>query len=91
MNGVKVSEWYKDEGVRNEALDRRVYAMCVLRARTVPWKILARSAPTEPPSASPSPSTGEGRGEGEKPRTPAPAPAAKKAKPPPRRIRVRVR
>jgi phage terminase large subunit GpA-like protein len=91
IKGFPVREWYKDEGVRNDALDRRVYNMCVLHARTVPREILARSAPTEPPPVSPSPVPGEGRGEGEKPHTPSPAPEAKKTTPAPRRIRVRIK
>lgn len=48
-NGRPVRYWFKPAGVRNEALDRRVYALAALRSRNVPWEILVRSAPTEPP------------------------------------------
>jgi phage terminase large subunit GpA-like protein len=49
-HGHPIREWHKPPGVRNEALDRRAYALAVLYARTVPWEILARSAPPEPPT-----------------------------------------
>jgi phage terminase large subunit GpA-like protein len=40
--------WYKPSGKRNEALDRRVYAMAALYSRPVPWEVLLRAAPAEP-------------------------------------------
>jgi phage terminase large subunit GpA-like protein len=46
--GHPICEWHNPRGVCNEALDRRAYALAVLYARTVPWEILARSAPSEP-------------------------------------------
>lgn len=52
-NGRPVRYWFKPAGVRNEALDRRVYALAALRSRPVPWEILIRSAPTEPPPETP--------------------------------------
>jgi phage terminase large subunit GpA-like protein len=53
IKGFSRCEWFKDQGVRNEAFDRRVYAMCALYSRTIPWEILYRSAPTDPPPADP--------------------------------------
>jgi phage terminase large subunit GpA-like protein len=50
VKGFPVREWYKEQGIRNEALDRRVYAMCALHSRTVLWEVFARHAPAEPPS-----------------------------------------
>lgn len=47
--GHPIREWHKPKGARNEALDRRAYALAVLYSRQVPWEILARSAPTEAP------------------------------------------
>jgi phage terminase large subunit GpA-like protein len=44
-----VCYWFKPSGKRNEALDRRVYALAALHARPVPWEVLLRAAPTEPP------------------------------------------
>jgi phage terminase large subunit GpA-like protein len=52
-NGHPFRYWYKPEGVRNEALDRRVYALAALRSRSVPWEILVRSSPAPPPSEKP--------------------------------------
>jgi len=52
-NGKQIRYWFKPAGVRNEALDRRAYALAALRSRPVPWEILARSAPTEPPEPPP--------------------------------------
>jgi phage terminase large subunit GpA-like protein len=46
--------WFKPSCKRSEALDRRVYALAALHARPVPWDVLLRTAPTEPPP-SPSP------------------------------------
>jgi phage terminase large subunit GpA-like protein len=51
IKGHPVREWHKPPGVRNEALDVRVYALAALYSRSVPWEILARSAPSEPPLA----------------------------------------
>jgi phage terminase large subunit GpA-like protein len=48
-----VRYWFKPSGVRNEALDRRVYALAALYARSVSWEVLLRVAPTEPPPQSP--------------------------------------
>jgi phage terminase large subunit GpA-like protein len=48
-NGRPYRFWFKPLGVRNEALDRRVYALAELHSRPVPWEILARSGPKEPP------------------------------------------
>lgn len=49
VKGHPVRYWFLPAGQRNEALDRRVYALAAIHARPVPWEILARSAPTEPP------------------------------------------
>jgi phage terminase large subunit GpA-like protein len=35
--------------VRNDALDRRVYALATLYVRPVPWQVLVRAPPSEPP------------------------------------------
>jgi phage terminase large subunit GpA-like protein len=48
-NGRPARFWFKPPGVRNEALDRRVYALAALHSRSVPWEILARLAPSAPP------------------------------------------
>jgi phage terminase large subunit GpA-like protein len=37
-----VRYWFKPSGKRNEALDRRVYALAALHARPVPWEVLLR-------------------------------------------------
>jgi phage terminase large subunit GpA-like protein len=80
VKGFPRREWFKADGVRNEALDRRVYAFCALYSRNVPWEILVRSAPTEPPpETTPPPS----------PAAP-PAPAAGSRRPG-RNIRFRIR
>ena len=47
VRGHPVRYWFKPSGKRNEALDRRVYALAVLHARPVPWEVLLCSAPTE--------------------------------------------
>ena len=70
--GRPVLYWYKPSGVRNEGLDRRVYAMAALYSRSVPWEILVQSAPSAPPPES----DGDGGGEAP-PRAPAPSPAPK--------------
>lgn len=48
--GHPIREWHKPAGVRNEALDRRAYALAALYSRAIPWEILARTAPSEPPA-----------------------------------------
>lgn len=53
VRGFPVREWHKPQGVRNEALDRRAYALAALYSRQVPWEILVRNAPTEPPGSAP--------------------------------------
>jgi phage terminase large subunit GpA-like protein len=50
IKGHPVREWHKPPGVRNEALDVRVYAIAALHSRSVPWEILARSV--TPPAVS---------------------------------------
>ena len=50
VRGHPVRYWFKPSGVRNEALDRRVYALAALHARPVPWEVLLRAAPSEPPT-----------------------------------------
>jgi phage terminase large subunit GpA-like protein len=45
--GHPIREWHKPPGARNEPLDRRAYALAVLYSRSVPWEILARSAPVD--------------------------------------------
>jgi phage terminase large subunit GpA-like protein len=49
VRGHPVRYWFKPSGVRNKALDRRVYALAALHARPVPWEVLLRAAPSEPP------------------------------------------
>jgi len=71
-------------GRRNEGLDRRAYALAALFSRNVPWEILVRSAPTEPPPATPEGSTPSAQGE--KPLTPGPRAPAKSEK---RKVRFR--
>jgi phage terminase large subunit GpA-like protein len=46
VRGHPVRYWFKPSGKRNEALDRRVYALAALYARPVPWEVLLRPAPT---------------------------------------------
>jgi phage terminase large subunit GpA-like protein len=50
VRGRPVRYWFKPSGKRNEALDRRVYTLAALHARPVPWELLLRAAPTEPPA-----------------------------------------
>jgi phage terminase large subunit GpA-like protein len=38
VRGHPVRYWFKPSGKRNEALDRRVYALAALHARPVPWE-----------------------------------------------------
>ena len=47
VRGHPVRYWFKPSGKRNEALDRRVYALAALHARPVLWEVLLRAAPTE--------------------------------------------
>jgi len=49
QKGHAIREWHKPPGARNEALDLLVYNLAALHARSVPWEILARGAPMEPP------------------------------------------
>ena len=49
VKGHPVREWHKPPGKRNEALDRRAYALAVLFSRLIPWELLARVAPKEKP------------------------------------------
>jgi phage terminase large subunit GpA-like protein len=49
VRGHPVRYWFKPSGKRNEALDHRVYALAALHSRPVPWEVLFRAAPTEPP------------------------------------------
>jgi hypothetical protein len=49
VRGHPVRYWFKPSGKRNEALDRRVYALAALHSRPVLWGVLRRGAPTEPP------------------------------------------
>jgi len=51
--GHPIREWHKPAGMRNEALDRRAYALAALYSRAIPWEILVRSAPSEPPEIKP--------------------------------------
>jgi phage terminase large subunit GpA-like protein len=87
LRGHPVRYWFKPSGKRNEARDRRVYALAALHARPVPWEVLLLDAPTQPPPRSPSPPEGGG------PSAPTPASLL----PPPvsrlerRRIRFRMR
>jgi phage terminase large subunit GpA-like protein len=54
VHGHPVRYWFKPSGKRNEPLDRRVYALAALNARPVPWEVLLRAAPIEPPLRPPS-------------------------------------
>lgn len=49
IRGHAVREWFKPVGARNEAFDLLVYNLGALNARAVPWEILTRAAPSEPP------------------------------------------
>jgi phage terminase large subunit GpA-like protein len=82
VRGHPVRYWYKPSGVRNEALDRRVYATAALLSGSVPWEVLLRAAPTEPP---PTPTTPQGGGPPAPPRPPAQPPQ------PGRRRKIRYR
>ena len=48
VRGHPVRYWFKPSGKRNEALDRRVYALAALHARPVSWEVLLRDAPPNP-------------------------------------------
>jgi phage terminase large subunit GpA-like protein len=87
VRGHPVRYRFKPSGKRNEALDRRVYALATLHARPVPWKVLLRAAPTEPPPRPPSPPEGGGP-PASSPSSPLPAPASRFER---RRIRFRMR
>jgi phage terminase large subunit GpA-like protein len=78
---------FKPSGKRNEALDRRVYALAALHARPLPWEVLLRAALTEPPPRPPSPPEG-GSPPAPPPSSPLPAPATRFER---RRIRFRMR
>lgn len=81
VRGHPVRYWFKPSGVRNEALDRRVYALAALHARPVPWEVLLRAAPSEQPTPpEPTPVVTP---------TGAPGPQALKHKAPGRRVRYR--
>jgi phage terminase large subunit GpA-like protein len=82
--GHPVRYWFKPSGKRNETLDRRVYALVALHSRPVPWEVLLRAAPTEPP---PSPPEGGGA-PAPSPSSPPPAPASRFER---RRIRFRMK
>jgi len=49
VRGHPIRYWFKPQGVRNEALDRRVYALAALYSHAVPWEALIRAAPPEWP------------------------------------------
>jgi phage terminase large subunit GpA-like protein len=77
VRGHPMRYWFKPSGVRNEALDRRVYAMAALHARPVPWEVFLQAAPTEPSPRRPL-SPREGGGPPAPPQSsPLPAPASR--------------
>jgi phage terminase large subunit GpA-like protein len=86
VRGHPVRYWFKPSGVRNEALDRRVYAMAALHARPVPWEVLLRAAPSEPPQPTLPPP--DGGPSAPPPSSPLPAPASRFER---RRVRFRMR
>jgi len=86
VRGHPVRYWFKPSGKRNEALERRVYALAALHARPVPWEVLLRAAPTELPPRPPS--APEGGGPPANPSSPLPVPPSRFER---RRIRFRVR
>jgi phage terminase large subunit GpA-like protein len=84
VRGHPVRYWFKPSGKRNEALDRRVYAVAALHSRPVPWEVLLRGAPSEPPPVPP-----DGAGPpAPPPSSPLPAPVSRFER---RRIRFRMR
>jgi phage terminase large subunit GpA-like protein len=85
VRGHPVRYWFKPSSKRNEALDRRVYALAALHARPVPWEVLLRAAPTEPP---PQPSPAGGGPPAPLPASPLPATASRLER---RSIRFRMR
>lgn len=89
FHGKAALYFYLPAGRRNEALDRRAYALAALDARPVPWEILARSAPTAPPPAPPT----DGGGAPSAPPAPSAAPASARLPPSPslggRRVRFK--
>jgi phage terminase large subunit GpA-like protein len=56
--GRQYRVWECPHGVPNHGLDLHVYALAALRARSVPWEILLRSAPIEPPAPKKPPEPG---------------------------------
>jgi phage terminase large subunit GpA-like protein len=74
LKGHAIREWHKPVGARNEALDLLVYNLAALHARRIPWEILARTAPSEPPERPP-------EGDDKPPSNTPPA-----SRPPPQRV-----
>lgn len=91
IKGHAIREWHKPQGTRNEPFDLLVYNLAALHARSVPWEILARSAPTEPPPAPPQPDgSGAPSTPGNTPPSAPPTPPAPAASQPAgRRVRFR--
>ena len=83
IKGHAIREWHKPPGARNEPFDLLVYNIAALHARTIPWEILARSAPTEPPPEPPPDHTPPGGS--------TPPPAKPPPRPPVMDIRRRIR
>jgi phage terminase large subunit GpA-like protein len=81
IRGHAIREWHKPAGARNEPFDLLVYNIAALLARSVPWEILVRSAPSEPPTP-PDGSTPS--------QTPPPAPAKAIARLVGRGVRIRI-
>jgi phage terminase large subunit GpA-like protein len=50
FHGKAALYFFLPPGKRNEPLDIRGYALAALESRSIPWEILTRSAPTEPPA-----------------------------------------
>jgi phage terminase large subunit GpA-like protein len=53
VRGHPVRDWFKPSRKRNEAVDRRVYALAALHARPAQWEVLLPAAPTKPPPRPP--------------------------------------
>lgn len=90
IKGHPVREWHKQPGTRNEALDRRAYALAVLHSRPVPWELLAKAAPSEftsQPAGQSSPAGPAGASTGAGEQRPAPAPRPNQ---PARPVRMRI-
>jgi phage terminase large subunit GpA-like protein len=83
VRGHPVRYWFKPSGKRNEALDRRVYALAALHSCPVPREVLLRAAPTEPPPPPPE----DGGLPGPCPSSPRPLPVSRFER---RRIRLRM-